>query len=292
MQKQQADIQRLEQQLSSGLKFLQPSDDPVGAARILNLQENIEVIDQFSRNGSVATSQLEVADTAYSNITNTLQRIRELTVQGANSTNAAEDRSAIATEIIKRLEELVALANTQDGNGEYIFSGSRVHDKPFAITGPSVSYSGDKLGRSLPVGESTQVQVRDSGEGVFLNIGGSSSTMFEGIQNIIVALLTPQTDAASIAAFNTSMETGLNDLDASLEQTSRMRVQIGTRLSAIDQQQEINADFKLQLQTVVSDTRDLDYAEAISQFNLQLTSLQAAQQTYVRVQGLSLFNFL
>ena len=63
-------------------------------------------------------------------------------------------------------------------------------------------------------------------------------------------------------------------------------------MNALDRQESTNDDYILDMQTTKSDIGDLDYAEAISQFNLQNISLQAAQQAYTRVQNLSLFNYL
>ena len=67
---------------------------------------------------------------------------------------------------------------------------------------------------------------------------------------------------------------------------------MGSRLNIVESQRSINEDFDFQLEVALSETRDLDYAEAISRFNAQLVSLQAAQQSYARVQDLSLFNYL
>jgi flagellar hook-associated protein 3 FlgL len=67
---------------------------------------------------------------------------------------------------------------------------------------------------------------------------------------------------------------------------------VGARLNAIDEQNEVNADIQLVLEENLSDVEDLDYTEAISRFNQQSVALQAAQQAYVQVQGLSLFNYI
>ena len=63
-------------------------------------------------------------------------------------------------------------------------------------------------------------------------------------------------------------------------------------MNALDNQEGNNADFVLDMKTVLSATEDLDYAEAISKFNLQTVSLQAAQQAFTQVKKLSLFNYL
>ncbi|MGR9115535.1 MAG: flagellar hook-associated protein FlgL [Gammaproteobacteria bacterium] len=92
--------------------------------------------------------------------------------------------------------------------------------------------------------------------------------------------------------FNKKLNNILTDLDAALSSFLEARTSVGARLRALDDQETQNEKFVLDTQTTLSETRDLDYAEAISRFNLQETSLQAAQQAFARVQNLSLFNFL
>jgi len=81
-------------------------------------------------------------------------------------------------------------------------------------------------------------------------------------------------------------------LDNALERLNTVRADLGARLNAISKQQEVNEQFSLKLKETLSGVQDLDYAEAIGQFNLEQVALQAAQQAFVKVQGLSLFNFL
>jgi flagellar hook-associated protein 3 FlgL len=81
-------------------------------------------------------------------------------------------------------------------------------------------------------------------------------------------------------------------LDNALERLNTVRADLGARLNAISKQQEVNEQFRLKLKETLSGVQDLDYAEAIGQFNLEQVALQAAQQAFVKVQGLSLFNFL
>jgi len=84
----------------------------------------------------------------------------------------------------------------------------------------------------------------------------------------------------------------LDQLDTAIGRLLEVRAQVGARLNVLDSQDATNQDFKLSIEKTQSNIEDLDMAEAISRFNLQLASLQAAQQAFVRVQGLSLFNQL
>ena len=382
---QQAKLNQTEQQLASGKRVLNPSDDPVAAVQILDITEDLKLVDQYSRNGDLAEGQLALEESTLAEVGNVLQRVRELVVQANNATQTPETRNSIATEIEARLDELEALGNTRDGNGEYIFAGFQSSVEPFSRQANNFSYNGDDGQRFLQLGSSSQVSVRDSGFDVFMSIPSGNGTfdvepdasnagtavvgatavdgsfitddytlsfsqatpsdpityqvmdstpaaiaggtyesgdtisfagsslkfdgfpangdsfdvtpsvkqdMFSSIQMIANDLKNSGALPAETAAVNNGMAQALNNLDQALGHVLEVRSDVGVRLSQVDNQRSINDSFTLQLQDTLSDIQDVDYAEAISRLNLQLTALQAAQQTYVKVQGLSLFNYL
>lgn len=120
----------------------------------------------------------------------------------------------------------------------------------------------------------------------------ANQDIFTTVQNFARGLETAISTPASQAHFNNTMNRTLIDLDRSLDNVVDIRTRVGSRLNAIDAQKDFNDSFKLQLQETLSNLQDLDYAEAVSRLNLQITGLQAAQQSFVKIQGLSLFNFL
>lgn len=120
----------------------------------------------------------------------------------------------------------------------------------------------------------------------------ANQDIFTTVQNFARGLETAISTPAGQAHFNNTMNRTLIDLDRSLDNIIDIRTGVGSRLNAIDAQKDFNDSFKLQLQETLSSLQDLDYAEAVSRLNLQITGLQAAQQSFVKIQGLSLFNFL
>jgi flagellar hook-associated protein 3 FlgL len=120
----------------------------------------------------------------------------------------------------------------------------------------------------------------------------ANQDIFTTVQNFVQALETPITNAASQAHFNNAMSRVMGDLDNGLTNILDVRAKIGARMNVIDAQKGINDGFALQVQQTLSNLQDLDYAEAVSRLNLQMTGLQAAQQSFIKIQGLSLFNFL
>jgi flagellar hook-associated protein 3 FlgL len=120
----------------------------------------------------------------------------------------------------------------------------------------------------------------------------ANQDIFTTVQNFINALGTTVSSPASRANVNNAMNRTLTDMDQALGNIIAVRTRVGARLNTIDSQQDTNDAYTLQVQQTLSQIQDLDYAEAASRLNLQQTILQAAQQAFIKVQGLSLFNFL
>lgn len=116
--------------------------------------------------------------------------------------------------------------------------------------------------------------------------------IFTILENLATALEGGLSGAAPTTAFHNAMNRVLSDLGQAEEKINEIRGTVGSRLNALDSQENSNEDFILDLRTSLSNIEDLDFAEATGRFNLELVGLKAAQQAYVRVQGLSLFNFL
>lgn len=115
--------------------------------------------------------------------------------------------------------------------------------------------------------------------------------MFSTIERLATVLETPVNDIASRAAMNNGINAGILSIDQAIGNVLQVRTQVGSRLSAVDNEQDSNGAFTLLLQETLADIEDLDYAEAISSLSLQASTLEAAQQSFLRTQNLSLFNY-
>ncbi|MDJ0807196.1 MAG: flagellar hook-associated protein FlgL [Gammaproteobacteria bacterium] len=289
MLEQQAKLSKTELQLATGKRILSPKDDPAAAAYLLDLRETVSQVEQYQANSDRVRARLELQDTTLQAVTEILPRVIELTIQGQNDTNNASDREAIATELRQLNDELLALANTRDTNGEYIFAGFDADAPPFSNPAEGVySYSGDMGVRSLQVSASRQIQDRDNGFDVFMDVEittganpGEKRNLFETAQLVIDGLEADAPDSSYLA-----------DLQLAHQHVLDFRVSTGARLNTLEKQESVNADFLLTIQAAQSEVEDLDYAEAVSRFQQQLLALQAAQQSFSKVQGLSLFNYL
>jgi flagellar hook-associated protein 3 FlgL len=116
--------------------------------------------------------------------------------------------------------------------------------------------------------------------------------VFSTLDSLIASLKGSASGSAQRAQLNSSLGQRIADLDNTLSHISDVRGEIGARVRALDQQDSLNADFGVHLNTTLSSVRDLDYADALSRLQQEMFGLDAAQQTFARVQDLSLFKYL
>jgi flagellar hook-associated protein 3 FlgL len=168
--RRQAEMARLQEQVTTGRRFTRPGQDPASAARVLGIETALGANAQYVRNIGQATGRLNIEEGALADAGDALQRLRELALQAANGPLSAADRAAIAVEVRERRAELLALANTRDGSGEYLFSGHSTGTMPFADSGGSVAYRGDQGRREVQIGADRFVADGDDGAAVFMRV--------------------------------------------------------------------------------------------------------------------------
>lgn len=175
MMSRQGDLSDLNTQFSSGKRINQPSDDPVGAARALDLTHLVAEAAQYQRNITSANARLGLEDQSLSNTSDVLGRVRTLLLQAANGSQTDETRGDMAAEIVQLRQQLLGQANSTDGQGEYIFAGNRTGTQPFASQG-GVTYLGDGGQRMVAAGAGLQVATGDAGSAVFMDIATGNGT--------------------------------------------------------------------------------------------------------------------
>lgn len=127
---------------------------------------------------------------------------------------------------------------------------------------------------------------------LFIVRPSQNQDIFTTLENMIRALESKTPEAKDKISFHNAMNRSLTDLTRSLDNILAVRGGIGARLNALDSQENINEAYKLQIREILSNVEDLDFAEAVSRLNLELTGLEASQKAFTRVQDISLFNFL
>jgi len=285
MLEQQAGLARTEQQLASGKRLVSAADDPAASLRNLQLGDRLTQNEQYLKNLDAAQSRLELEEGALASSVDLLQRVRELAVQALNATQSPGDLQAIEVEVRSHLDGLLSLANTQNANGEFLFAGYQVDTQPFSSDGSGgFTYNGDQGQQHLQVSQTRQLAAADNGADIFLGVKAAAGGIISSFD-----ILNDFADA--LAAGTVSADT-LTDIDTAMDKMLAVRAEVGSRLRAVDDQRGTNESFGLVLEKERADLVDLDYTEAISRFNQQLLALQASEQVFAKVQGLSLFDYL
>jgi|GEM_PF-253183 len=172
--KQQTKLAKLQDQISSGVRITKPSDDPAASARVLQLEQSVELNVQYNVNVTLAQNRLRTEETALAAIENTYFRLKELAVQANGPLSDPTALGSIRAEVEERYEELLFLANTKDNSGDYLFAGFQNNNPPFtkALTGSMeyVIFNGDQGQRSLQISETRQIRVDDSGSKIFMQV--------------------------------------------------------------------------------------------------------------------------
>lgn len=165
-----------QQQISTGKKVNKPSDDPVAAARILKLDQELRRVDTYQRNANLADNRLKQEESALASSVDIIQRVRELTVQAGSGSLSPSDRESISAELKERLGQLANITNTRDASGEYIFSGFQGQTPAFAKDGAGDwKYQGDEGQRVLEIDDGVTVPISDHGKGIFVDVAKAIS---------------------------------------------------------------------------------------------------------------------
>ncbi len=387
---QQSSLLRVQQQMGAMTKILAPSDDPLGATRALAVSQSIALNSQYATSRAQATQTLSLEENSLQSVTTILQNIKGLLVQAGNGTMADADRASIATTLQSSIDQLQGLANTDDGNGQFLFAGFKSASAPFVRQADgSIRYAGDQGQRLMQVDVSRQMAGTDDGRSIFQTVqsgagyvsaspvgntgsgvfgpasvvdladpnygkdfvisfptattyqvdtatvpsvpvvpataftagspvqfGGlqisitgapaagdsfsvataknAGTDVFAAIGDVIAALRAPVDNAgpAAQAKLLNALSTGNRKITNAHDNVLTVRASVGTRLQELDALETTGDSRALYDKSYLSDLQDLDYASAISEFYQRQTALQASQQTFVRIQQISLFNYL
>ena len=174
---QSSALQITQNEVSTGLAVQNAADNPVAASQIVQLEQQQAQLTQYGTNLQSAQTRLSLEESSLATATTTLQRIRDLAVQAGDATLNDTDRQQIATQIQTDIQSLLGTANTQDSNGEYLFSGYSTQTQPFVTdSAGNVSYEGDSGSRLIQVSPNQSVADSDTGATAFMNIAAGNGS--------------------------------------------------------------------------------------------------------------------
>lgn len=393
---QQERVNKMQEQLASGVKVRFASDDPIAYSQMEWMSQRINSTELLQKNCMNAENALNLEEAILNECVSSMQRLREIQVQAANGTSSESQRQAFATEVTDIMHQLQSSANTKDNDGNYLFSGGQTSTQPFSLDASgNYVYNGDSTQRFQLIAGSLQIAINDPGDGIFMRIpGGNGSfsvsptaapntgtaylttgsvttaasyvpddytmnfalnsagslvvmvsgtasgnvipptglpddapvyeegmsvnfngmtiqvagkpeagdafsitpaknvSVFETIQGMIDNLNLPYNTATDKAAAVTVNNQLMAQLDSALKSMTTTISTLGARLNQVAYSSESNQDLVDTSKITLKYLSEIDPITVATEFNQELINLQAAQQSFVRIQNLSVFNYI
>ncbi|NYE56877.1 flagellar hook-associated protein FlgL [Carboxydothermus ferrireducens] len=266
-----ADMEKSQQMLSNGKALTKPSDDPVKLLRAMKYRSDITQGEQYQRNLEDGLNWLNTTDAALNELTNLLQRVKELTVYGANSSLPQESLNSIAEEIKQIKEQVGVVANTQFA-GKYIFGGTEVDNQPW----DGSNWRGNSDGIYFEIGSNIKVQVNTLGSPLFPDVINTLDQIIDHLTNGDISALSSDLDS----------------LDNNLNSVLAVRAEVGARTNRLElMQNRLLAQLETEKE-LLSKTEDADIAATIIALKNQENVYRSALAVGARILPPTLVDFL
>ena len=203
IQQSQQNLATANQQLATGMRVNQLSDDPTGSANLVrNLAQSANV-DQFTSNVTTLSAKMQTADSAISTMVTSLQSAITIGVAGANGINTAGQRQGDADQVASILASVVAQANTKF-EGVYIFGGSATQSPPL-VPASTVASTATGLATSTPLTAGSITTISDASTGkTFTFTAAAGDKVSDLISAVTTAVSTGVLSAGTTAAINST----------------------------------------------------------------------------------------
>jgi flagellar hook-associated protein 3 FlgL len=280
-------IDTTQQELSTGKKINQPSDNPYGTSLALQLNNQIGNLNSYSNNVNDGTGWTQTGNAALSDITNAVQRIRELVVQAANGTQTQADMTADAAEVGQLIDQIKQDANTQY-NGQYIFSGAATTTQAYQA-GSNDAYAGDTGQVTRQIGPNTSLSVNadlSSVLGTGQTVSGQPAgdgKLLNTLRNIVDSMQSGNSGALS---------SGLSQLDSNLGSLNGVTADLGATTDRLQMAASRIESLQASDAQSLANTQDADMAKTEVDFSTEQAALTAALQAGAHIVQQSLMDFL
>ncbi|WP_043318877.1 flagellar hook-associated protein FlgL [Microbulbifer sp. HZ11] len=381
LNRQQGSLMQVSQQIASGRRVVNPSDDPQAASQAVQVSQALAITNQYTDARISARNALAQEESVLNSVSDAIGSARTLILQAASDTLSDADRASVASELRGIYETVIGQANATDGNGRYLFGGYQDSSEPFVRdANGNVSYVGDNNSRAVRIDASRLMPVADSGEDIFRSVhsgagyvmeaadtnqgsvvfkgpqivdesdpaygsafdisfsvsggvtsysinggtaqayepgqairfGGLSVTLdgipadgdslhmdraenmntdlFRTFEKALAVLEQPSVTDREIAARKNTLSSVLREFDNSLDNVLTTRASVGARMNELDVVDSVAGNRSLNYEEKLSGLVDLDYVSAIAEYSLRQIGLQAAQQAFIDIKGMSLFD--
>lgn len=282
----QQNVQKYHNQLSSMKEVSKPSDNPLLVSQIMNLKTSISQNEQYQTTIKDAMDWTNMQDASLSKATDSLQRISTLVQSAANGTMTESDRLAVKAEVETEIATFVDSLNTNFG-GRYIFGGAKTTTVPFEITKDDegnmtgITYNGSNTNLSREIASGVDVALKTNGADLMQTNEGDLGEFFS---DVLHALETSDTTALGGSL--------LEKANHAVEHTVTFRTEIGAISNRLKSAEARNESQDLNLKEMLSSKEDIDFAEKLMQFNMEQVAYQSSLAMGTKVLQTTILDYL
>lgn len=285
IQQGRAKLDKINELISSGSNVNRPSDDPINTRLLLDIGDKVKVTDQYTSNISKASTWQQIASTALTGMSDTMQLAKR---QIGTITNGSSDATILqntVSQLQALKQQMVDMGNTQMGD-QYIFGGAKNTTAPFSATAPY--YTGDESGLNVEIANNATQQMNIPGNQL-LTADTAASKPY-GTTNILKAFddLITAVNANDVSGIHA----GAQAIEDGYKQINNAQSDVASRVTRLDSMTKLNENTKNTLMAVYSNTQNVDYAKLGVELTQQQTAFNASLSATAKISQLSLLNYL
>ncbi|EMF0716576.1 flagellar hook-associated protein FlgL [Citrobacter freundii] len=289
-----SDLSHVVEQMATGKSILLPSDDPIAATRITQLNRQQSAIDQYQSNIDSASAGMSQQESILDGVNNDLLAIRDDLLEAANGTNTADSLASLGQDIQSMTEAMVSALNYQDEDGHYVFGGT-VNDQPPIVAvdddgdgvTDSYTYQGNGDHRQTTVSNGVDVDTNVAVSDFF----GDSLDVLNTLTSLSKELQDPAVDPAD-PQVQSDIENAINTVDDASDSLNASIASLGETQNTMTMLSGAQTDITTSNDQLISQLSDLDYGPASIEFSGLEMAMEATLKTYSKVSELNLFSVI
>lgn len=280
-------------QLASGKRVSKPSDDPQASSQAVRINQSENRNQQYVASRGFAKTGMTLQMSILTQMTDVTTQIDTTIIQASNQAGLSDkDRDSLANQLTGLKEQLVALGNTTDGNGRYIFAGFKSDKPPFEINAEGeVLYNGGDKAITQNVSNDHEMTTYFTGAQVFETDSNNVVGVFKALNVGITALRVPQdnADPDMLEAANKDLGMANSAIKSALDQISNIESKQGLQLQEIDKLNFLADTRSIQNAQRASELLDTNWTGATTDYYKEKAMFQASQDIFKDLNSMSLF---
>ncbi|MBI5943490.1 MAG: hypothetical protein HY864_03915 [Chloroflexi bacterium] len=298
----QEKIAKLRNQVSTQKQFQTASENPVQASASLSLRSNLRTLESYSDTANITSNWMNTTDYALNQLEEIGVQASNLILRGLNDSLSNSERfTALATEMNGLIEKAVELGNSSV-NGQYIFSGYQLNQKPFTLGVDTLTtlldYQGNNFNpTTITYDGDTGSMQRSLGpdQMVTMNMPGRPSieAFIQDLISASTALTQGNIHSVSVPPAPSTLQEALTKVKSSADAINANRTSNGARMRQVESASNFLETVKIETKSLLSQKEDTNLAEGIALLTNQQTTFQAVLEVSQRaISALSLFDYM